>query len=117
MNWIKKNDKEYQINDYKLLKDNKQHIDIIAPGSMKYKAGMINGIFRSHREIFNKLITDSKKNFSIFIYGYGFNDQSGVNLGTRNTFADCGRTISDYLGVPDTLIGTSFLHEILTDRR
>ncbi|WP_037589736.1 MULTISPECIES: hypothetical protein [Bacteria] len=36
---------------------------------------MINGIFRCHREIFNELITDSKKNFSIFIYGYGFNDQ------------------------------------------
>lgn len=75
VNWIKKNDSEYQINDYQLLKDNKRYIDIIAPGSMKYKSGMINGIFRCHREIFNKLITDSKKNFSIFIYGYGFNDQ------------------------------------------
>lgn len=48
---------------------------------------------------------------------YGRNVKPGVNLGTRNTFADCGRTISDYLGVPETLIGTSFLHEILTDRR
>ncbi len=48
---------------------------------------------------------------------YGRNVKPGVNLGTRNTFADCGRTISDYLGVPETLIGTSFLREILTDRR
>ena len=75
VNWIKKSDREYQINDYQLLKNNKRYIDIIAPGSMKYKSGMINGIFRCHREIFNELITDSKKNFSIFIYGYGFNDQ------------------------------------------
>ena len=75
VNWIKKDDKEYQINDYNLLKNNKQYIDIIAPGSMKYKSGMINGVFRCHREIFNELITDSKKNYSIFIYGYGFNDQ------------------------------------------
>ena len=75
VNWIKKHGKEYQINDYKLLKDDKQYIDIITPGSMKYKSGMINSIFRCHREIFNELITDSKKSFSIFIYGYGFNDQ------------------------------------------
>lgn len=75
VNWIKKSNKEYQINDYKLLKDNRQYIDIIAPGSMKYKSGMINSVFRCHREIFNELITDSKKNYSIFIYGYGFNDQ------------------------------------------
>lgn len=75
VNWIKKDNKEYQINDYKFLKDRKKCIDIIAPGSMKYKSSMINGVFRCHREIFNELITDSKKNFSIFIYGYGFNDQ------------------------------------------
>lgn len=43
--------RRYQINDYKLLKDNKCYIDIITPGSMKYKLGMINGIFRCHREI------------------------------------------------------------------
>lgn len=75
VNWIKKNGKEYQINDYNILKGYKRYIDIIVPGSMKYKSGMINEIFRCHREIFNELITDSKKNFSIFIYGYGFNDQ------------------------------------------
>lgn len=75
VNWIKKDKKKYQINDYKFLKNSKQNIDIIAPGSMKYKSGMINDIFRCHREIFNELVTDPKKNFSIFIYGYGFNDQ------------------------------------------
>lgn len=75
INWIKKDNKEYQINDYNLLKSNKHNIDIITPGGMKYKFSMINSIFRCHREIFNEIITDSKKNYSIFIYGYGFNDQ------------------------------------------
>jgi hypothetical protein len=75
VNWIKRDNKEYQINDYEFLKNNKQYIDIVTPGSMKYKSGMINSIFRCHREIFNELITDTKKNFSIFIYGYGFNDE------------------------------------------
>ncbi|HBI92575.1 MAG TPA: hypothetical protein DDY58_09125 [Terrisporobacter glycolicus] len=75
VNWIKDEDKEYQTNDYELLKNKKECIDIITPGSMKYKYGMINDIFRSHRETFNKLITDNSKSYSLFIYGYGFNDQ------------------------------------------
>lgn len=75
INWIKRDDGEYQCNDYQFLKDNKQRIDIVAPGRSKYEAGMINDIFRCHREIFNEIISDSKKDFSIFIYGYGFNDQ------------------------------------------
>lgn len=87
VNWIKKDNKEYQINDYNFLKNHKQDIDIIPPGSMKYKLGMINSVFRCHREIFNELITDSKKNFSIFIYGYGFNDQH-FNAVFENTKKD-----------------------------
>lgn len=75
LNWIKKGDKEYQVNDYEYLKRNKQYIDIIAPGGMKYKSGMLNSTFRCHREIFNELITDARNSFSLFIYGYGFNDQ------------------------------------------
>jgi phosphopentomutase len=36
-----------------------------------------------------------------------------TNLGTRSTFADIGTTICDYLQVPCTLDGTSFLQEIM----
>lgn len=75
VNWIKENGKECQINDYAQLKLKKENIDIITPGSLKYKSSMVNGVFRYHREIFNDLISDSKKSYSIFIYGYGFNDQ------------------------------------------
>lgn len=87
VNWIKKCDKEYQINDYNLLKGNKQNIDIVAPGRSKYEVGMVNDIFRCHREIFNELISDSRKDFSIFIYGYGFNDQH-FNTVFENTEKD-----------------------------
>lgn len=87
VNWIKKNEKEYQINDYQLLKENKQNIDIVAPGRSKYEVGMVNDIFRCHREVFNELISDSKKNFSIFVYGYGFNDQH-FNTVFENTEKD-----------------------------
>lgn len=87
VNWLKKNGKEYQINDYHLLKDNKQSIDIVAPGRSKYEVGMVNDIFRCHREVFNDLISDSRKEFSIFIYGYGFNDQH-FNTVFENTEKD-----------------------------
>lgn len=87
VNWIKENEKEYQINDYHLLKDNKQNIDIVAPGRSKYEVGMVNEIFRCHREVFNELISDSRKNFSIFVYGYGFNDQH-FNTVFENTGKD-----------------------------
>lgn len=43
---------------------------------------------------------------------YGKNIRSGVNLGTRSTFADLAATIADYLGVETTSIGTSFLKDI-----
>lgn len=35
-----------------------------------------------------------------------------VDLGTRTTFADCGQTIADLLGVPPLAHGTSFKREI-----
>ena len=43
---------------------------------------------------------------------YGKNIRSGVNLGTRSTFADLAATIADYLGVETTSIGTSLLKDI-----
>lgn len=39
--------------------------------------------------------------------------QSGVNIGTRETFADLGQTVAEYLGVQPTPAGKSFLKEIL----
>jgi phosphopentomutase len=39
--------------------------------------------------------------------------KAGTCIGTRATFADCGRSICDYLGAPATAMGESFLQEIL----
>ena len=38
--------------------------------------------------------------------------RAGVDIGTRKTFADCGRTIAEYLGVEKTAMGESFLKDI-----
>lgn len=97
VNWIKDGEVEYQTNDYELLKSKKERIDIIAPGSMKYKYGLINDIFRCHREIFNKLITDTSKSYSLFIYGYGFNDQhfNTVFQNTEKNILVLTRSIND----------------------
>ena len=43
---------------------------------------------------------------------YGKKLKRGVNLGTRDTFADIGATILDYFGLDITIDGTSFLKEI-----
>lgn len=40
---------------------------------------------------------------------YGKKLKSGVNLGTRSSFADVGTTVSEFLGVSDTGVGESFL--------
>ncbi len=37
---------------------------------------------------------------------------SGARLGTRETFADVGKTVAEYFGVPNTLAGTSFLSAV-----
>jgi phosphopentomutase len=37
---------------------------------------------------------------------------SGAHLGTRETFADVGKTIAEYFGISNTLAGTSFLREV-----
>jgi len=44
---------------------------------------------------------------------YGKSIKSGVNLGTRNSFADIGATISDILGVKPTMIGESLLKDLI----
>ncbi len=46
---------------------------------------------------------------------YGKNIKQNVNLGIRNTFADLGQTISDYLGLKANFAATSFLREIKKD--
>jgi phosphopentomutase len=44
---------------------------------------------------------------------YGKNIKPGVNLGTRMSFADISATIAEYLNVPKSQIGESFLKIIL----
>ena len=44
---------------------------------------------------------------------YGKNIKHGVNLGVRSTFADLGKTVVDYLGIENSLPGTSFLKNII----
>ena len=76
INWIKTSDKStIQVNDYNYLNKMNSNIEIIPPGGMKYKSGLINTIFRIHRENFNALIEGDRENFSLIIFGYGFNDQ------------------------------------------
>lgn len=35
--------------------------------------------------------------------------RKGIDLGTRSTFADAGKTVAEFFGVPNSLAGTSFL--------
>lgn len=44
---------------------------------------------------------------------YGKNIRNGVDVGTRKTFADCGQTIAEYLGVEKTSMGDSFLSQVI----
>jgi len=46
------------------------------------------------------------------ILGYGELLKKGVELGTRDTFADCGQTIADLLGAAPLKIGKSFKGDI-----
>lgn len=75
INWVNNDGNVTQINDYSYLKSKTKNIEIITPGSMKYQYGLTHELFRIHRETFNELISDNNASFSIFIYGYGFNDQ------------------------------------------
>lgn len=73
INWINENGNEYLTNDYNILREKIEYIEIVAPGSSKYREGVINNTFRCMREDFNEVL-ESKDNYSLLFYGYGFND-------------------------------------------
>lgn len=73
INWINEEGNEYLTNDYQILKEKAEYIEIVTPGSSKYKVGLTNNTFRCMREEFNELL-NSEDNYSLLIYGYGFND-------------------------------------------
>lgn len=73
INWINEVGNEYLTNDYEILKEKAEYIEIVTPGSSKYKVGLTNNTFRCMREEFNELL-NPENNYSLLIYGYGFND-------------------------------------------
>lgn len=73
INWINENGNEYLINDYHVLQEKTEYIEIVAPGSSKYREGFVNNTYREMREAFNELLIQ-KDNYSLMFYGYGFND-------------------------------------------
>ena len=44
---------------------------------------------------------------------YGKNLKKGINLGTRETFADVGQTIAEIMDIKELSIGNSFLNQII----
>jgi phosphopentomutase len=47
---------------------------------------------------------------------YGAKLKQGINLGTRESFADIGSTILEWFGLDDNeIFGESFLKEIIND--
>lgn len=53
----------------------------------------------------------SREHIPVLVYGK--NVKAGVNIGTRETFADMGKTILDFFNVKNELVGKSFLNEII----
>ena len=49
----------------------------------------------------------------VAVVAIGEKVKAGANLGTRNSFADTGATVLEYLGVQGGIAGTSYLKEIL----
>ena len=47
------------------------------------------------------------------LLAYGQPIRTGVNLGTRSTFADLGQTLAEMLNVEKLAAGTSFAQELL----
>lgn len=74
INWVHEDKTEYLTNNYNVLKDKTKYIEIVTPGSLKHREGMINNTFRCMREDFNTILR-SERDYSLFIYGYGFNDE------------------------------------------
>lgn len=59
--------------------------------------------------------TDHSREYTPMI-AYGKKLKKGVNLGTRDTFADIGSTVLEWFGLSaDQIYGSSFLKEILDD--
>ncbi len=59
--------------------------------------------------------TDHSREYTPMI-AYGKKIKAGVNLGTRDSFADIGATVLEWFGLPtDKTYGKSFLKEILYD--
>lgn len=52
----------------------------------------------------------SREHIPVLVYGK--NVKAGINIGTRETFADIGKTILDFFNVENELVGKSFLSEI-----
>lgn len=73
INWINENGKEYLTNDYGVLQQKVEFLEIVTPGSSKYREGLTNNTFRCMREEFNELL-NPEENYSLLFYGYGFND-------------------------------------------
>ena len=53
----------------------------------------------------------SREHIPVLVYGK--NVKPGVNIGTRETFADIGKTILDFFNVQNELVGKSFLNDII----
>lgn len=73
INWINEDGNEYLTNDFKVLSEKGEYIEIVTPGGSKYREGLVNNTFRCMREEFNELLNPEDQ-YSLFIYGYGFND-------------------------------------------
>lgn len=73
INWINENGNKYLTNDYDILQKKVEYIEIVTPGSSKYREGLTNNTFRCMREDFNEVL-DSEEQYSLLLYGYGFND-------------------------------------------
>ena len=74
INWVHEDNKEYLTNNYNVLKEKAKFIEIVTPGSSKHREGMVNNTFRCMREEFNTILS-AERDYSLFIYGYGFNDE------------------------------------------
>lgn len=74
LNWIESNSIVVETNDNLRLLNNIENIHIITPGSSKYEMCTTNYLFNSMRENFYQLLNGSL-NYSLFIFGYGFNDE------------------------------------------
>lgn len=73
LNWVNENGYVYFTNNFEVLKKKLEYIEIVTPGNSKYRIGLTNNTFRCMREEFNELL-NPEDNYSLFIFGYGFND-------------------------------------------